>query len=748
MRTDLRELDGSAVRPLDEDETGSIWAKAVSAEEYTQDILVVSRTPGSLQDLDKRPHRAAVCGEPAPPVYSSPIPARCDEGLTVFKPLSNEVDVTRPPAGGETFTFLSLDADEEGIDPEATVRRSQEQSLDKLVPPSDEPLSSSSNTTRGTSHGSEAGGYQWPLPPLSTGAADSDIQIIEPLAEGGMGRVSLAWQVALDREVAVKRVRPDRSTPSAVRALLEEARLTGALEHPGIIPVHTLGLDEDGGPILVMKRVEGVAWLDLIRNPNHPFWGEHRQDRLGYHLDILLQVCNAVHFAHSRGILNRDLKTQNVMLGAFGEVYVMDWGLAVRMDRPRTQVIAGTPAFMAPEMLDVTKPLTVQTDVYLLGGMLHQALTGRHRHLGTSTKEVVAAATLSEPPVYGPEIPSELAQLCIRATARDPTQRPADALAFQQALMVYKRHRGSVALSDLAHQSLHRLLATIDQLDAWAAQGVGATRLDPLRAEARSLAAETAFGFRQALRQWPENLSATTGLKACLLRTAEFEIDERNVFAATSLLTDLGPEAAHLQARMADLRRSIEVQTGADQELSRLRHDSSAEVALAVRTGLMFTVHAVLGVFWLGMERAGLLFTHLDIIGFAASLLLALSVGYTVFRRTLLANRFNRRILYSLVAFCIFTMIHGSLGMVRDVPVDHLAWGGYLGVGLMFAVLALTLSPTIWLLVPPTLLSAVYCAFHPERVNLSLALFNLGCALSWLIPLAFTRWKQRSSPRS
>lgn len=662
--------------------------------------------------------------------------------------LSDEDASALPPTGGETFSLIGLEGlgAEQSRDPGATVSPLLGQVLSEVAASSGEHRSSRSASTDRSGGLTVAFPVGTNLPQLRTRAADADIQVLGPLAEGGMGRIDLALQRALDREVAIKRVRPDRSTPSAIRALLDEARLTGALEHPSIIPVHTLGLDELGDPVLVMKRVEGVSWRELIRQPDHPAWGDHREDRLGRHLDILIQVCNAVHFAHSRGIIHRDLKTENVMLGAFGEIYVLDWGIASRLGAPRANVIAGTPAFMAPEMLDLNAPLTVQTDVYLLGGMLHQALTGRHRHTGGSTAEVLAAARTSAPPVYGPEIPSELAELCIRATARDPAERPADALVFQQALIDYKRHRGSVALSDLAHQTLQGLDEAIDRQRRALAQGEDEAELDSQRAAIRRLAAEATFGFRQALRQWPENRPATRGLEACLLRSAEFELDERNVFAATTLLADLGSKAPQLQARLADLRRSLEVEGRASVELSQLRHESSSEVALSVRTWVMFAVHFVLGVFWLGMARIQLEFTHVAIIGFAASLLLTLAVSFTLLRQTLLANQFNRRILYSLVAFCVFTMVHASLGIIREVPVDHLAWGGYLGISLMFAVMALTMAPTFGLLVPPTLLAAFYCALFPEQVNESLALFNFGCALMWLVPLGLARIREARRP--
>lgn len=583
------------------------------------------------------------------------------------------------------------------------------------------------------------------LPLLRLGDDDADLVLLEPIGEGGMGRVHLARQRALEREVAVKQVRPDRATPAAFRGLLAEARLTGALEHPNIVPVHALGLDQAGRPLLVMKRVEGVGWRDLIRDPDHPAWGDHAADPLGRHLEILVQVCNAVHFAHSRGVIHCDLKTENVMLGAFGEIYVLDWGIAVRADRPREPVVAGTPAFMAPEMVREDGIITERTDVYLLGGMLHEALTGRHRHLGVRTRDVLEAARVSAPPEYGPEVPAELAALCVRATARDPADRPASALAFRQALVDFQRHRGSLVLAEQAGrvaEELERALAALPD----AGGGAATAGLDPRRVAIRRLAAEAAFGYRQALAQWPENAVAAEGLRGCLERTARFELDERNPHSAATALEELDPAPPELRRRLEALRREVEEESRATAELSQLRHESSAEVALATRTWLMTGVHGVLGLFWLWMAHLGLGITHLGIMAFAGSLLVALAAGFYLLRDSLLANQLNRRVLYSLVAFCLFTFAHASLGAIRHVPVDHLAWGGYLGISLMFAVLALTLTPTVGLLVPPTLVSAVYCAFLPERINESLALFNFGCAVAWLVPLVWARLRGTPPP--
>src|SRR5262249_35011988 len=150
-----------------------------------------------------------------------------------------------------------------------------------------------------------------------------------------------------------------------------------------------------------MKHVEGVSWRDLLRDGAHPAWakvGAPGEDRLVSHLQILMQVCNAVEFAHRRGLIHRDIKPANVMVGEFGEVYLLDWGIAARTGilaeasshlgesgAEPTPRMLGTPAYMAPEMLSrKVGPIDERTDVYLLGATLHEVLTGRPRHVGST----------------------------------------------------------------------------------------------------------------------------------------------------------------------------------------------------------------------------------------------------------------------------------------------------------------------------------------------------------------------------
>jgi serine/threonine-protein kinase len=172
------------------------------------------------------------------------------------------------------------------------------------------------------------------LPRLSVGEdARSDLVLEGELGRGGMGVVRAARQRSIEREVAIK------STPTGEsrlgRALVREGRIMGALEHPNVVPVHALGLSEsDGTPLLVMKRVVGVSWRTFLRDAAHPAWRAllvGHGNRLRANVEILSQLCRALSYAHEHGVVHRDLKPDNVMIGTHGEVMLLDWGVALRL---------------------------------------------------------------------------------------------------------------------------------------------------------------------------------------------------------------------------------------------------------------------------------------------------------------------------------------------------------------------------------------------------------------------------------
>ncbi len=255
----------------------------------------------------------------------------------------------------------------------------------------------------------------------------------EEIACGAFGRVSIARQLPLKRDVAVKQLQ--NPTPHRQRQFLHEAQITARLQHPNIIPIH------DGGPdYLVMKLISGRDLAGLIAT--HP--GDIRR-----HVEILIQICNAVVFAHARNIIHRDIKADNIMVGAYGEILLVDWGLAVELRghglpaRSRscdteTMVCCGTPACLAPEVAAGNRSAVGKTtDVYLLAAVLYQILTGEMPFdYGGSVRDCLALALENRyrrVTHLNPLAPRRLISIQRRVMEASPARRPS-ALEFQRML--------------------------------------------------------------------------------------------------------------------------------------------------------------------------------------------------------------------------------------------------------------------------------------------------------------------------
>lgn len=419
-----------------------------------------------------------------------------------------------------------------------------------------------------------------------TKLALGDLVLRDTLGEGGMGRVVAADQRSLGREVAVKLPKPGARATATTKALLDEGRIIGRLEHPNIVPVHLLAETPDGSPALVMKRVEGVPWSNLIDFPE--LLAQRRsggRDVLEQHLRILLAVCDAVAFAHARGVVHRDLKPDNVMVGAFGEVYVLDWGLALELgpgDMRATELV-GTPCCLPPEFLDTSLPLGPAADVFLLGACLHNVLTRRMRYEGGDIAEILRAASVCAPFDYDPEVPDELAQLCRAAMLRSPRERPSSVAAFREAIERFLVHRPSLVIASDAMQQLVRLEAMLT------------SGREALSASA-CVADEAHFGFRQSLRIWPENPEALRGVERWNAASARLELSRENAEAARARIDSLAPEvAAPLRHELEDLERALAERAQAALMLAEARHSRDLEVSFGARSAVVFSSTVVAG---------------------------------------------------------------------------------------------------------------------------------------------------------
>ncbi len=402
------------------------------------------------------------------------------------------------------------------------------------------------------------------------------------LGRGGMGVVRLSTQQSLNRKVAVKSLRPDRASEAEVESLVAEAWRTGRLEHPNILPVYSLRLLPDGQPELVMKRIEGRSWSeDLGANPVFVD-SALRREALARHLLVLGQVCHALHFAHARGLVHRDVKPDNVMLGAFGEVYLVDWGIATEPGPSRG--LAGTPAYAAPEMLGADGVLSAATDVYLLGAVLFEVITGQPPHLRATSSEVLTSILVSQPRLSD-AVPRELADLVRSCMQADASKRPVSAEAVRLSLEAFAAHQGSLLLTAEA-----------------------TTRLQSLEAACRSTAPDIEavasafsacrFGFQQALREWPGNDDARVGLTRAIEAMVRFELARGSARAAQVHLAELGTTNDTLTA---EVTREVEA------EEARQKRLHSLELAMDPRTGSTprFLAAAILGVIWVVMPMMG-----------------------------------------------------------------------------------------------------------------------------------------------
>jgi serine/threonine-protein kinase len=540
------------------------------------------------------------------------------------------------------------------------------------------------------------------------GYVGPDLAIVRTIGEGGMGRVHLARQRSLDRDVAVKTLKENPSS-AAKAGLFREARLTGALEHPGVIPVHALGVDDRGGPLLVMKRVEGVDWATLLGDAGHPLWAilTANVDRLAANLGILGSVCRTIEFAHSRGILHRDIKPENVMVGSYGEVYLVDWGIATPLDGPSsTDGIAGTPAYMAPEMF-FGLPLDVRTDVYLLGATLHEVLTGRSRHDGKDVMQVLESVAVSRPVAYDASVPEPLGALCNAATARDRASRPEDVHAFRDRIAEFLQGRSARALSDAASERLALLVA---QLGATTGQ-VAPSAL----AAAYQLATEARFGFVQSLREHPNNAAASAGLRASILALVELEIRQKHADTAEALLREVDAPDPGLAARIAAVRAEDETRRREAQRLEAIDHDLDPTVEAAPRALLVLVMVVLVATIAVVAITSTGGVTPGRAVAFGGSFTAAVLVGTLIFRRRLTSNAFNRKLSGVMVGTAVLVEIERIVAYAADFPVARIfttdLWISAAAVG----VAAITLRPRLWVGVAPSVIGAVLATRFPER---------------------------------
>lgn len=333
------------------------------------------------------------------------------------------------------------------------------------------------------------------------------------LAKGGMGAILSARDTSIQRTVALKVILTGaEASDEHVHRLVAEARITGQLEHPSIVPLHELGVTPDGVVYYTMRLVEGVTLSDVLEKIQNKDAAAIEKYPLRTLLTAFQKICDAVAFAHSRGVVHRDLKPDNIMLGEFGEVFVMDWGLAKRVrggggEMDTTSIrksapvedfsgdgfktlsgqVKGTPRYMAPEQAEGRiEDIDERTDIYALGAILYAILTLHPPVGGETVNEVlthVASGVISPPTSYNPHhshtpnrpgvagkaptvappelahcpdrrIPSALSAVAMQALSRDKARRYQSVAALQQDIAAYQGGFATTA----EHASAPRLL--------------------------------------------------------------------------------------------------------------------------------------------------------------------------------------------------------------------------------------------------------------------------------------------------
>lgn len=548
----------------------------------------------------------------------------------------------------------------------------------------------------------------------------------EPFAKGGMGAVHAGRQVALDREVAIKRPLDRRAGSVGVQQkLLQEAWIAGALEHPNILPIYDIEVAARDEPRIVMKRIRGEPWSEQLADPRPA--AREGLDLLEWNLRVLLAVTDAVRYAHAHGIVHLDIKPENVMIGAFGEVYLLDWGVARALQPDpvgrfplvgEIEELVGTPAYMSPEQVACNgRFVTERTDVYLLGATLFEILSGAPPHGAEGDVMAALYRAAGEPPDPPATAPSALASICARSLAADPEDRFASVEAFRLALDDFLQHREAHALLETGQEQVAAIEALVQQAEP------DEEAIDHAFLEAR-------FALRQALAVWPEAEPPRIALSQLGTLMATHQLDCGRPERAAGIARDLpvAPEVAtRIEAASAERTERL-------RELRQLRDDLDLEPGTGGRL-LLFGIMALVGAL-LPMWRA----QHMDRVDWTIELVtplvlvgIALGAGWYV-RDALRRTRINRQLFALLMLALVMQAVVTGIDAYNQVTLGFHAsvlfatWGGAAWAGIALA------EPRLWPAGVAYVAAAVFVSWLPETRYPVMSAVNIILMLnvSWI----------------
>lgn len=494
-----------------------------------------------------------------------------------------------------------------------------------------------------------------PKVPDETPRLNKSVVIQRRLGSGGMGIVYLAEQQQPKRLVAVKGLREDckHLKPN----LIQEAMITGALEHPNIVPVHFLH-EANSQPQVVMKYINGKT-LNAVCDNQGVSGSKLRQI-----IRQLIQVCYALSYAHTKGVYHRDVKPENIMLGDFGEVYLLDWGIAISKSQPMSKPqLVGSPAYMAPEMVEGDPTLIDQrTDVFLLGATLHEVLTGEPRHAGDNIHEVIESINAIQPHSYGAKTPEELGRICNEACAKSPSHRIQSIDLFQQRLEDYLQHEQAIILSHSAQEEMNeveRILKTSSQSE---------TRLLAHYNRAR-------FGFNQALQIWPECLQAKTADNKLLTIMLEYYLHKSDLNRSKNIYEQMTTVNPATEQKIKALELEEEIKSKENIRLAGIAHSQDPKLTQKARRWLSMVIILVclafvyIVVFSPYSDISNM--TNLSLLTVSCTIYVPILLFVWILRKEFLVNNHGKKIAFAISSMLMAMIIHRFVAWLIDEPVTN-----------------------------------------------------------------------------